>query len=37
MDLWTSENIWNYPSDYDEASYINYLLEQQEIRKAIRK
>ena len=37
MDLWTRENIKNYTGDPDEASDINYSLEQQEIRKAIRK
>ena len=37
MDLWTRENIRNYTGDPDEASDINYSLEQQEIRKAIRK
>ena len=37
MDLWTRENIRNYTGDPDEANDINYSLEQQEIRKAIRK
>ena len=37
MDLWTKENIRNYTGDPDEANDINYSLEQQEIRKAIRK
>jgi len=37
MDLWTRENIRNYIGDPDEANDINYSLEQQEIRKAIRK
>ena len=37
MDLWTRENIKNYTGDPDEASDINYSLEKQEIRKAIRK
>ncbi len=37
MDLWTRKNIRNYTGDPDEASDINYSLEQQEIRKAIRK
>ena len=37
MDLWTRENIGNYTGDPDEANDINYSLEQQEIRKAIRK
>ena len=37
MDLWTKENIRNYTCDPDEANDINYSLEQQEIRKAIRK
>ena len=37
MDLWTRENIRNYTGNPDEANDINYSLEQQEIRKAIRK
>jgi len=37
MDLWTRGNIRNYTGDPDEANDINYSLEQQEIRKAIRK
>ena len=37
MDLWTRQNIQNYAGDPDEASDMNYSLEQQEIRKAIRK
>ncbi len=37
MDLWTRENIRNYTGDPDEPNDINYSLEQQEIRKAIRK
>ena len=37
MDLWTRENIRNYTGDPYEANDINYSLEQQEIRKAIRK
>ena len=37
MDLWTRKNIRNYTGDPDEANDINYSLEQQEIRKAIRK
>ncbi len=37
MDLWTRQNIRNYTGDPDEANDINYSLEQQEIRKAIRK
>ena len=37
MNLWTRENIRNYTGDPDEANDINYSLEQQDIRKAIRK